>query len=146
MYFFSDGGCDWFGLVVLGGVPHPLLGLRHRVERFPDCHQVKKKADALSPELIISPFPGSSTCCGWTSRQSGTIRQWASSSWRLPRGCLTRWAARCSRARSSCSPPRWWSPSAMRMGRTRWPSVRWVFFFFRLCSMHRLDRITWLNL
>ena len=40
--FFSDGGCDWFGLVVLGGVPHPLLGLRHRVERFPDCHQVKK--------------------------------------------------------------------------------------------------------
>jgi len=60
----TDGGCDWFGLVVLGGVPHPLLGLRHRVERFSDCHQVKKKAAALSPELIISPFPGSSTCCG----------------------------------------------------------------------------------
>ena len=40
MYFFSDGGCDWFGLVVLGGVPHPLLGLCHWMEGLPDCDQV----------------------------------------------------------------------------------------------------------
>ena len=37
----ADGGCDIVGLAAFGRTPHPLLGLRHRMEGLPDRNQVE---------------------------------------------------------------------------------------------------------